>query len=273
MLYSLLVLFSTALAGHQPQANSLLHQTAYVYSQRGEDGILAEILKRVGIDKGFFVEFGAADGIMFSNTRLLMEQGWEGAYIESDASLFKTLCRNCENFPNVICVNQFITWDPSDTKGMTFDQIADLHFPDREIDFLSIDVDGADHLILENLVRRPKILCVEGGFSWNPLFTERVPDSVAMENLQQPLYVMFQIGKQLGYEPVCFTQNTFFVRNDLYAPFKGIKNTPLILWRDAWYHYKELQEWLLHFRATNPLIRNTEGAKYATLRLGSRRFR
>ncbi len=54
-----------------------------VFSQNGEDGIIAEVFRRVGTTNRYFVEFGAADGIE-NNTVLLLRQGWNGLWIEGD---------------------------------------------------------------------------------------------------------------------------------------------------------------------------------------------
>ena len=43
------------------------------YSQFGEDGIIEEVLKRMGINEGWVCEFGAWDGIKSSNTFSLIE--------------------------------------------------------------------------------------------------------------------------------------------------------------------------------------------------------
>ncbi len=249
---------STSFSIPSIQSNSLLKYASSKYSQRGEEGILSEILKRLKITKGFFVEFGAADGIMLSNTRFLVEKNWKGAFIESDKKLFDALVENYKASPDIICIKEMVSWYSHSNQGKTFDEIADLYFPKKEIDFLSIDIDGADYLILENLKRKPKILCVEGGFSWNPRLKVRVPDEVAFQNLQQPLAVMFAIAKIQGYVPICFTQNTFFVRQDLYKPFAHIKNDPESLWLDAWHYwekrYPKERANLINFRQTNPLI-------------------
>ena len=61
------------------------HQT---YSQNGEDGILMEILRRLGENSKRFVEIGSGDGLE-NNTRLLLELGWEGLWIDGNE-------RNCE---------------------------------------------------------------------------------------------------------------------------------------------------------------------------------
>jgi hypothetical protein len=249
------------------QKESLLRFSHTIYSQRGEEGILTEILKRLGIKMGFFVEFGAWDGIYLSNTKFLADKGWPGAFIESDSHHYQELTANYNDLKKILCINEFVTWDEKDSRGKTFDQIADQYFPHQEIDYLSIDIDGADYLILENLKRKPKIICVEGGFSWHPLFEQRVPDEIAFQNLQQPLAVVIEIAKKQGYEALCFTQNTFLIRRDLYAPFAEIKNDALSLWRDAWHFYPEIQAWLVNWRTMNHLIRQCEGPEFCDLNL------
>ncbi len=250
------------------QEKSLMRYARNVYSQRGEDGILQEILSRLKIKHGFFVEFGAWDGKWLSNSKLLVDQGWSGIFIEADPKGFKELAKNYKDIQNILCLHQFVTYSENDLRGKTIDAILDKYFPNQEIDFMSIDIDGADHLILEGLKCKPKILCVEGGFSWNPLFTTRVPDKIAFKNLQQPLAVMIEIGKKNGYEPVCFTQNTFFIRKDLYAPFEEISNDAFSLWKDGWYSLPDdTQKWLLNFRATNSQIRKIEGPEFLNLNL------
>lgn len=47
-----------------------------VYSQNNEDGIIAEIFRRIGTQNRTFVEFGVGD-VLQNNTRLLLELGWK----------------------------------------------------------------------------------------------------------------------------------------------------------------------------------------------------
>lgn len=55
------------------------------YSQRGEQGIIAGIVAEAMMGRpGRFVDIGANDGVAFSNTRALAEQGWRGLHIEPD---------------------------------------------------------------------------------------------------------------------------------------------------------------------------------------------
>src|SRR5579871_885302 len=54
-----------------------------VHSQYDEDGIIAEIFRRIGEGSRTFVEFGAGDGAENCTAFLLM-QGWRGLWIEGD---------------------------------------------------------------------------------------------------------------------------------------------------------------------------------------------
>lgn len=64
------------------QKNSLLRYYGNIHSQRGQDSILQEIFRRIGIEKGNFIEFGAFDGIYLSNSRYLFELGWGGCLLK-----------------------------------------------------------------------------------------------------------------------------------------------------------------------------------------------
>lgn len=241
LLLSLLVFFSSFIYADLPIHDaSLLHHTWKWYSQSGEEGIIEEMLRRIGIEKGFFVEFGAADGIMFSNTRFLAARGWNGVFIESDPKLFPKLLENCMKLPNLLCLNEFVSSNRA--AGRTLDEIADQYFLDREIDVLSIDIDGLDYLILEELQRQPKIICIESSGYWHPLMDKRIPDEIASRNLGQPLSVAIEIARKKGYEPVCFLLvNLFLVKQEFYHLFSDIKNDPVSLWLESWQYIGQKQ--------------------------------
>src|SRR5262245_463118 len=54
------------------------------YSQCDEDGILAEIFRRIGTTDKSFVEFGIGDGLE-NNTIALLFDGWHGLWIEASS--------------------------------------------------------------------------------------------------------------------------------------------------------------------------------------------
>ena len=53
---------------------------SFGFSQNDEDGLTIEILKRLGISKGTFCEFGVGDGTE-NNTLILLALGWSGVWI------------------------------------------------------------------------------------------------------------------------------------------------------------------------------------------------
>jgi hypothetical protein len=236
--------------------HSLNRYAHIIYSQNGEDGIIEEIFRRLNIENGFFVEFGSGDGIAISNTRNLWQKGWSGAMIDSSLELVARLKENYKGVDNVLCLRYNVA-DGISNYGITFDQIAKKHFPEREIDFLSIDIDGLDYLILKSLKCRPKVICIECNLYWHPLFTHEVPEAIAARNLQQPLPVMIQIAREMGYEPVAMTINLFLVRRDLYELFKDTPSDALTLWRDGFRSSMDRESVIGH-RNSNPEIRRYE---------------
>ena len=61
-----------------------LHK-AQVYSQNYEDGIIAEIYRRIGVRGRTFLEIGVENGLQ-NNTRFLLEQGWRGTWVDSEGN-------------------------------------------------------------------------------------------------------------------------------------------------------------------------------------------
>ena len=56
-----------------------------VFSQNQEDGMVAEVFRRIGTTSRRFIEFGVQDGLECNSTFLLM-RGWRGAWIEGSAA-------------------------------------------------------------------------------------------------------------------------------------------------------------------------------------------
>ena len=256
--------FWTPSGDRRVQPKSLLLQGRNIYSQRGDDGIIAEIFKRLNIERGFFVEFGGWDGVFLANSRALFDAGWSGAFIEADTEKFGDLKRNYAGHEQILCIREWVGLPGG--PGKMIDQIAAEEFAAREIDFMTIDIDGLDYRILETMALQPKVVCIEGGFAWHPKFTRRIPDAVAARNLQQPLSVMIDVGRAAGYVPVCFNQNLYLVLKHLADPFAGIQNDVLTLWQDAWFNESDsFRAGLTNFRGRNENIRREEGGDFSAL--------
>ena len=58
-------------------ANPLVKAGQKYFSQNDEDGITLDILRRIGLESGTFVEFGAGDGLE-NNSLILLMRGWKG---------------------------------------------------------------------------------------------------------------------------------------------------------------------------------------------------
>lgn len=235
-----------------------------VYSQAGQDGILEEILFRLGITQGKFIEFGAWDGEHLSNCKYLVQQGWTGVFIEGDSARFKLLEKNYPS-KDFVKINRFVGYrDPatlvqygSNLKDILLDSEASRFL--NEIDYLSIDVDGVDLEIALSMGISPKIITVEGGSVFNPEINVPFPDYAS--NFQHPLAYIFIKLKELGYVPVCFHQDVYAVRSDLVGAEldEFIEKSPKEFFKDSW-HFLSLgdREWQFWKRYTNQGIKTFE---------------
>jgi hypothetical protein len=139
--------------------NSLHEYKKNIFSQYGEDGIIEKIFEIIGIHSNICIEFGAWDGIHYSNTANLWKNGWQAILIEMNPDRFKELRNNTEGF-NCICINEKVGIDLG---GTLESLISMVHFDKTKgVDFLSIDIDGDDYYILKSLTHlRPRVICCE----------------------------------------------------------------------------------------------------------------
>lgn len=119
-------------------------------SQFGEGSIISEILRRIGVDGGLCVEFGAGDGIHLSNTRHLWDVGWRAVMIEADPARYLGLVDNAVNYAENVATFEAV---------VTPDNVN--RYVSTEAAVVSIDVDGDDYAILGGMRARPEVLCVE----------------------------------------------------------------------------------------------------------------
>lgn len=128
-----------------------------VYSQGGEDGMLAEVLRRLGIERGTCVEVGAHDGFTYSNTaRLWHDQGWIALLVEPDPARFEVLTTRAAGHDCRLLRRAVAAEGPDRLEHL----LADVGVG-AEVDLLSIDVDGDDLALLRSLppVRARVVVC------------------------------------------------------------------------------------------------------------------
>lgn len=204
-----------------------------VFSQNGEDGVIAELLHRIGTTNRFFVEFGVQSGTE-CNTRFLAEvRGWGGAYFEPDPASFRPLQARYEHRDDVICEERHIT------AGNVNDVFAGVGVP-AEPDLLSIDVDGQDYWIWEALeAYRPRLVVVEYNAAIAPGRNVVEPlgatGFVGDDAYGASVSALQALGARKGYTLVHAEMagaNLFFVRDDL----MGALGRPAIVHRSPNFH-------------------------------------
>lgn len=187
-----------------------------VFSQNGEDGILAQVFKIIGVRHKRCMEFGAWDGLYLSNVaRLWADEGWEAILAEKDRSRFDQLVRNTSDKP-VECHNFAVE--------STGDHSIDTILNGRELDLIVIDVDGDDWLLWKSMVCRPRVAVIEYNCS--------VPLGISMAQASGEYFgasaqVLIDIGRRKGYSLVEMNIcNCFFVQDEYLPLFNGYELDP-----------------------------------------------
>lgn len=188
-------------------------------SQGGEDGIIEEICRRIEVERGWFVEFGAWDGVRYSNTFALVQRGWHGVYIEGDKEKAEELTRNMIEYPKVISLCRYVAAEREDRLDTI---LAETPVP-RDFDVLSIDVDGNDYWIWKSVIDyRPKIVVIEYNPNFGPHESKTIPYDPGHRWDGTMFYgasaaALNKLAGDKGYTLVAHTRklNLFFVRRDL----------------------------------------------------------
>jgi len=180
-----------------------------IFSQNGEDGVIEEILNRLGknSDKSS-CEFGAWDGIHLSNCyNLILSKSFKGLFIEGDKKKFIDLKKNLET-KNTILVNKYVTFEGQNS----LDRILEANNFNIDFDLLSIDIDGNDYHIFESLKKfKPKIIVIE----FNPTIpndVEFIQEKNDKINQGSSALSILKLAKKKNYSLICATHcNLFFV--------------------------------------------------------------
>jgi hypothetical protein len=200
-------------AGEGPMNKTTLQQyRRSIYSQNGEDGVIAELVRRLGIGSGWFCEFGAWDGRYGSNCYALLRHGWSGVMIEGEPARFASLQRLANRYRDKLyAIEAFVAHEPGSPN--TLDRLLARTPIPRDFELLSIDIDGFDYQVWRTLAAyRPIIVIIEIDSSIWP-----GPESVHGSGQNTSFSAMLRLGKDKGYELVAHTGNMIFVRADQVA--------------------------------------------------------
>ncbi len=222
--------------------NRLLRYGAKAYSQNDEDGILAEIFRRIGTSGKTFVEIGAGVGLE-NNTLALLVQGWRGLWVESDNAKAESARANLAAYvasEQLRIENVFVTRE-------NVDALLRNSALSAEPDLLSIDVDGNDYHLWQAVQSiSPRVVVMEYNASWFPPMSLAVAYQERFEwkantYFGASLKALELLAERKGYYLVgcCFAGvNAFFVRGDLCGTHFSEPYT-------AENHYEPARYWML----------------------------
>jgi len=192
-----------------------------MWSQNGEDGIIAEIFRRIGTTNRYFVEFGASSGDE-NNTAFLLRLGWKGLWMDGDAAAVN---RARATFRSEISSGKLTVIEAFITAENIEDLFRQGQVPD-EFDLLSIDIDRNDYYVWEKIAHHSaRCVVIEYNAGFPPTMSWVVPyDPKAWgwntfgNGNGASLKALEELGAKKGYNLVgcdlCGV-NAFFVRNDL----------------------------------------------------------
>ena len=211
-----------------------------VYSQGGEDGVIAKLFELIEPTSRFAVEFGAGNGVDGSNVRRLYEQGWGGFQIEGNPNEFKALQENTKDFPGVTNLHAWV-WPGN------IEHLFETHGVPTDLDLLVIDIDSNDYWIWKVIHSfRPKVVEIEFNGAFAPpqravVRYHPMNHADSTDYFGASIQSLYDLGKKKGYELVYCTKNgvnLFFVDAKYYDRFGIEDNSPKALYRAPEYGYE-----------------------------------
>lgn len=194
---------------------NLLDYAFNLKSQSGEDGIIREIFRRIGVKNSWCCEFGAWDGEHLSNTWTLINKArWSSVQIEMDVEKFNILEKRYLHREDVHCINCGVT------KEMGLDKILSKTQIPKDFDLLVIDVDGNDYWLWKWMVEyQPRVVMIEYNSSMphNLHFVQKYDFEL---HLSSSLLAISTLAKEKGYELIAgLGGNAVFVRKEEFSKF------------------------------------------------------
>lgn len=195
--------------------DDLSRYEAQVFSQNGEDGVLIELLNRVGAVEHFFVEFGVQTGHEGNCVLLADVYGWRGLFLEADPDQFDVLQRKY--------ATTAVTTARAMVRPANVEQLFAASNVPAEFDVLSVDIDGNDFWVWQAIRRyRPRVVIIEYNADLDPDDPIVQPLSDAgwdgSGGFGSSLAALRRLAEEKDYRLVhtdLAGVNAFFVRSDL----------------------------------------------------------
>lgn len=199
----------------------LAHGMQY-WSQNHEDGMIAEIFRRIGVTSKTFLEIGVGNGSE-NNTTALLAAGWSGWWIEGSPEDCRSISKRLAEMPKLAA--RLKLRESYIQPENIIKLLEDLGVPE-EVDLFSLDIDLNTYHIWAALDKfRPRVVVVEYNagippeVSWiHPFEPKGVWDLTQAQGASLKAYEL--LGRKRGYSLVgcdITGANAFFVRDDLRA--------------------------------------------------------
>jgi hypothetical protein len=185
-------------------------------SQHEEDGITLALLRAAGIRSRIFLEIGS--GSTGGNSGVLAyELGWSGLMLDANRKAIEEAARFFGFNPGVRAVKARVSTD-------AINDLLTKHGMNREIDFMSIDIDSFDYWLWQAItVCNPRVVVMEYNALFGPERAVTVPNAPRPDVAPKgyggaSLAALTQLGRAKGYGLVLCEDagvNAFFLRNDV----------------------------------------------------------
>jgi hypothetical protein len=169
-------------------------------SQNGEDGVIDTIFKMIGTTTKAFVEIGVGTGLE-NNTHRLVSTGWHGAWFDIEKA---------HHVPLSVVFKQ---------AKVSPDNVAELLYcVPRDLDLLSIDIDGHDYWVWKAILHMPRVVVIEYNGYLPPPISQTIPYDVNYKWKQTTYFgaslcALHKLAISKGYALVyCNHVNAFFVQ-------------------------------------------------------------
>lgn len=142
--------------------SALAHHGAHFFSQKGEDGMILEIFRRIGEGGKYAVEFGISSGEECCTRNLFANHGWRGLGMDGGAEAIEKARQIFAGLP-VRVGQHFIT------RENIVPLLRQYDVPE-EPDLFVIDIDGNDYWVLAAALAhyRPRVIVAEYNARWTP---------------------------------------------------------------------------------------------------------
>lgn len=182
-----------------------------VYSQQGEDGVIARIFEVIGATNKVAVDIGAYDGRITSNVAALEDKGWRAVKIEGGEIADTEEAKRNRVHKHWVTPENVV-------------QLMDTYRVPTDFDFLSLDIDSIDYHVLKALLAsgcRPRALVTEYNGSYGPVLPVITrypiePGKLWGDYYGASLAAFYYLLKEYGYQLVyCEREgvNAFWVQS------------------------------------------------------------